>query len=76
MRPPGLLTQTAATGPHGASGSSSLKSKAISGRSSAYTAVSGVVVAHITLLDAKLETRHPVAQLKKARQNVIAITKQ
>ena len=61
-RPPTVLAQTAATGPHGTSRASSPQSKS-SARSSAYRAVHEAAVARKALLDAQMEARQAVIRL-------------
>ena len=65
VKPLTLLAQTAMTGPHGASRSSSPSSEAISRRSSAYTAVHEAAVARKALLQAQLEAERTVARLSE-----------
>ena len=61
VRPPALLTQTAAAGPHGTSRSASPSSEATSRRSSAYKAVHEAAIARKALLEAQFEAEQTIA---------------
>ena len=69
IRPPPLLAQTSATGPHGDSCSSSPSSKEASARSSAYKVVHQAAKARKALIDAQIGVKQAASQLseRKAR---------
>ena len=80
VRPPvvtAALTQTATTGPHGESRSTSLESKAsraTSGRSSAYRIVHEAALARKTLLEAQTDAIRAMARLAERSRNQVVNT--